>query len=84
MVHNGPTPFTVDVFTREVEYAFRHIATARDNESAWNYLRGLVLRSPSDVPGVAEKNSILLRCFDTAMSFILIFYPITTDLLILD
>ena len=35
-----------DILNREIEFTFGQIALAPDNESAWNYLRGLAL-SPS-------------------------------------
>ncbi len=37
---------TRETLNREIEFSFCQIAKAPDNESAWNYLRGLVL-SPS-------------------------------------
>ncbi len=42
-MHNSPVPLDKTVFDREVKYAFKSALRARDNESAWNYLRGLML-----------------------------------------
>ncbi|XP_065157833.1 protein farnesyltransferase/geranylgeranyltransferase type-1 subunit alpha [Atheta coriaria] len=37
------TGFTEEVVKNEVEYTLEKIAIAKENESAWNYLRGLLL-----------------------------------------
>jgi hypothetical protein len=61
VVHHGPAPFTKAVFLKEVDSTLWQISLAKDNESSWNYLRGLVLRSPEDVVGMDEKNAVLAR-----------------------
>ncbi|XP_044735673.1 protein farnesyltransferase/geranylgeranyltransferase type-1 subunit alpha [Chrysoperla carnea] len=42
-VINNTTGFTPEVLQREVQYTLSKIEIAKDNESAWNYLRGLLL-----------------------------------------
>ncbi|CAH1973011.1 unnamed protein product [Acanthoscelides obtectus] len=42
-VINNTTGFTDEVLDREIDYTLNHIKTVTENESAWNYLRGLLL-----------------------------------------
>lgn len=39
-VINNTTGFTEDVLKREIKYTLDKINKAKENESAWNYLRG--------------------------------------------
>lgn len=39
-VINNTTGFTEDVLKREIKYTLEKINKAKENESAWNYLRG--------------------------------------------
>lgn len=39
-VINNTTGFTDEVLKREIDYVLEMIKNAKENESAWNYLRG--------------------------------------------
>lgn len=73
MIHNGPVAFTAEIFVREVEYAFDSIKIAQDNESAWNYLRGLLQQTPLDVAGADVRSEIFSRylCSDAYLMLII-------------
>ncbi|CAG9815491.1 unnamed protein product [Phaedon cochleariae] len=42
---NNTTGFTEEVLKREIDYTLLHIKIVTENESAWNYLRGLLLHA---------------------------------------
>lgn len=56
-VINNTTGFTSDVLKSEIEYTLEKIKIAKENESAWNFLRGLLLH---DKDGLS-KNEIVTR-----------------------
>lgn len=43
-VINNTTGFTEEVVKREIKYTLDKISKVKENESAWNYLRGYVLK----------------------------------------
>ncbi|KAG5875822.1 hypothetical protein JTB14_008136 [Gonioctena quinquepunctata] len=54
-VINNTTGFTEEVLNREIEYTLFHIRTVTENESAWNYLRGLLLH---DKGGLSKNKKV--------------------------
>lgn len=42
-VHNNGTGFTDEVLKSEIKYTIDKIKIAKENESAWNFLRGYVV-----------------------------------------
>mmetsp|Transcript_957 Transcript_957/g.1058 ORF Transcript_957/g.1058 Transcript_957/m.1058 type:complete len:306 (+) Transcript_957:129-1046(+) len=55
VVHNGPDPVTSQILEREVLYTFKSIDTCINNESSWNYLRGLSKYHPELVNQIKAK-----------------------------
>nr|CAH7752926.1 unnamed protein product [Callosobruchus chinensis] len=58
-VINNTTGFTDEVLDREIDYTLFHIKTVTENESAWNYLRGLLLH---DKGGLSKNKNVTDFC----------------------
>ncbi|XP_059482345.1 protein farnesyltransferase/geranylgeranyltransferase type-1 subunit alpha [Neocloeon triangulifer] len=56
-VVNNTTGFTPEVIVREVDYTLEQISKAIQNESAWNYLRGVLEKSQDGVAGNRKVNT---------------------------
>ncbi|KAL3276803.1 hypothetical protein HHI36_012166 [Cryptolaemus montrouzieri] len=50
-VINNSTGFTENVVDREIKFTLNQIKKATENESSWNYLRGLVLHTSEGLSG---------------------------------
>lgn len=48
---NNSTGFTEDVLKSEIEFTIQSIMKAKENESSWSYLRGLILHTNSGLSG---------------------------------
>lgn len=53
-VISNTTKFEQEVINREVDFALEKIELVKENESAWNYLRGILLHDPNGL-GFNEK-----------------------------
>lgn len=56
-VVSNTTGFTDDIVQRELDYTINKIKIVEDNESAWNYLRGVLIfdtRGPSAIADFCE------------------------------
>ena len=60
VVHFGPSPVTIDILQREVEFAFSKLRAVTLNESAWNYLRGLYQNHPELTDTILTKTEEFL------------------------
>lgn len=75
-----------DVLNREIEFSFGQIALAPDNESAWNYLRGLALSPSSFTVDMAvlqelkERLVFLCQSFDESKGNTRHLYSLTADI----
>ncbi|ENN75359.1 protein farnesyltransferase/geranylgeranyltransferase type-1 subunit alpha [Dendroctonus ponderosae] len=58
-VINNTTGFTEEALKREIEYTLGKIKILPDNESAWNYLRGLLLH---DKGGLSRNSTVTKFC----------------------
>ncbi|XP_076668379.1 farnesyl transferase alpha isoform X1 [Andrena cerasifolii] len=58
-VINNTTKFEQDIIDREVDYALDKIAFVTGNESAWNYLRGILKQ---DANGLAQNEKVRRKC----------------------
>ncbi|CAG9766907.1 unnamed protein product [Ceutorhynchus assimilis] len=58
-VVNNTTGFTEDVLSREIQFTLEKILELQDNESAWNYLRGLLLH---DKTGLSRNKTVTEFC----------------------
>ncbi|CAG9832724.1 unnamed protein product [Diabrotica balteata] len=58
-VINNTTGFTEEVLEREIEYTLQNIRLVTENESAWNYLRGLLLH---DKAGLSNNKKVTEFC----------------------
>ncbi|XP_022919776.1 protein farnesyltransferase/geranylgeranyltransferase type-1 subunit alpha [Onthophagus taurus] len=58
---NNTTGFTEDVLKREIAYSLNKIRIVTENESAWNYLRGLLLH---DKAGLSKNGDVVTFCHD--------------------
>ncbi|XP_060526486.1 protein farnesyltransferase/geranylgeranyltransferase type-1 subunit alpha [Cylas formicarius] len=58
-VVNNTTGFTQEVLDKEIDYTLSQIQKLTENESAWNYLRGLLLH---DKGGLGENKKITDFC----------------------
>ncbi len=62
MVHLNPlNPPNANALTREIEFSFAAIDKVKKNESAWNYLRGLVFKYNETVQPVLERILALIQ-----------------------
>ncbi|KAK9875080.1 hypothetical protein WA026_005875 [Henosepilachna vigintioctopunctata] len=48
---NNSTGFTEDILRKEIDFTLENIRKATENESSWNYLRGLVLHNNQGLSG---------------------------------
>ncbi|XP_043199749.1 protein farnesyltransferase/geranylgeranyltransferase type-1 subunit alpha-like [Amphibalanus amphitrite] len=53
-VCNNTTGFTAEVVAREVSFCLQALRKVKQNESAWNYLRGVLFQSSAGLSGHAE------------------------------
>ncbi|XP_003492513.1 protein farnesyltransferase/geranylgeranyltransferase type-1 subunit alpha [Bombus vosnesenskii] len=60
-VINNTTKFEQDIIDREIEYALDKIELVKGNESAWNYLRGILMH---DSNGLAYNEKVRQKCED--------------------
>ncbi|KAK9693010.1 Protein prenyltransferase alpha subunit repeat [Popillia japonica] len=60
-VVNNTTGFTDVVLSNEIDYTLNKINIAKENESAWNYLRGLLLH---DKEGLSKNQKVVKFCED--------------------
>ncbi|XP_028140465.1 protein farnesyltransferase/geranylgeranyltransferase type-1 subunit alpha [Diabrotica virgifera virgifera] len=58
-VINNTTGFTEEVLEREIQYTLHNIRLVTENESAWNYLRGLLLH---DKAGLSNNKKVTEFC----------------------
>ncbi|KAK5650173.1 hypothetical protein RI129_001202 [Pyrocoelia pectoralis] len=58
-VINNTSGFTSDVLKSEISYTLDKIKIAKENESAWNYLRGLLLH---DKEGLSKNETVRNYC----------------------
>lgn len=58
-VINNTTGFTEDVLKREIAYTLEKINICKENESAWNYLRGLIIH---DKGGLSQNEDVTKFC----------------------
>ncbi|KAJ8917977.1 hypothetical protein NQ315_011430 [Exocentrus adspersus] len=58
-VINNTTGFTEEVLSREIDYTLFNIKAVTENESAWNYLRGLLLH---DKGGLSKNEKVTEFC----------------------
>lgn len=56
---NNTTGFTEEVLDREIDYTLFNIKAVTENESAWNYLRGLLLH---DKGGLSKNKKVTEFC----------------------
>ncbi|XP_014206850.1 protein farnesyltransferase/geranylgeranyltransferase type-1 subunit alpha [Copidosoma floridanum] len=61
-VLNNTTQFEEEVIDREVDFTIEKILDVPDNESAWNYLRGILDRDQNG--GLPYNNEVLKMCKD--------------------
>ncbi|XP_008550711.2 protein farnesyltransferase/geranylgeranyltransferase type-1 subunit alpha [Microplitis demolitor] len=59
-VLNNTTKFENDVIQREVDFALEKISIVKGNESAWNYLRGILMHDKKG--GLAYNEKVLKKC----------------------
>lgn len=57
-VINNTTGFTQEVVQKEIAYCLGKIEIASENESAWNYLRGLLIHDEGGI----SKNELVSKC----------------------
>lgn len=55
VVHNGPQGIDAATLQREIKFTISSILKVKDNESAWNYLRGLARHHRGDVANRIQK-----------------------------
>lgn len=58
-VINNTTGFTEEVLKHEIKYTLNKINRVKENESAWNYLRGLLLQ---DTGGLSQNKDVTSFC----------------------
>ncbi|XP_018329613.1 protein farnesyltransferase/geranylgeranyltransferase type-1 subunit alpha [Agrilus planipennis] len=58
-VINNTTGFTKEVIEKETDYTLKKIEIAKENESAWNYLRGILLH---DERGLSKNTEVSKFC----------------------
>lgn len=59
VIHNT-TKFEPDVIDREVDFALEKISLVKGNESAWNYLRGVLMHDVNG--GLGHNEKVLEKC----------------------
>lgn len=63
-VINQTTGWTPEVVRREVEFTMEKISLVKRNESAWNYLRGILSHCESQEAAAAERALVKKKCED--------------------
>jgi len=63
-VINQTTRWTPEVVRREVEFTMDKISLVKRNESAWNYLRGILSHCESQEVARAERAAVKKKCED--------------------
>ncbi|XP_014486655.1 PREDICTED: protein farnesyltransferase/geranylgeranyltransferase type-1 subunit alpha [Dinoponera quadriceps] len=59
-VISNTTKFEKEVIDKEIDFALEKIELANENESAWNYLRGVLLHDPN---GLGYNEKVRLKCY---------------------
>jgi len=59
-VLKNTTNFEQDVIEREIDFSLEKISKVKGNESAWNYLRGILMHDKNG--GLAYNEKVMKRC----------------------
>jgi hypothetical protein len=58
-MHGPGLPLSEETILSEVDYAWNTIDTVQLNESAWNYIRGYMMKYPFCAPSIKQRYSLL-------------------------
>lgn len=72
-MHHGPEGITEDILNREMDFCFSSLDKLKQNESAWNYLRGLEQYHPALKQPISRKCEEIVTTSDMPNVFALSF-----------